>query len=77
MARRSWPALLATAIGLGLVLANRPALAQEPFYKGKTVRLLVNYPAGGATDVVARPTIRAVSPRFFRTVSANELFCQP
>ena len=54
MARRSWPAFFATAIALGLVLANRPAPAQEPFYKGKTVRLLVNYPTGGATDVVAR-----------------------
>jgi putative tricarboxylic transport membrane protein len=29
-------------------------LAQEPFYKGKSLRFLVNYPAGGATDVVAR-----------------------
>jgi tripartite-type tricarboxylate transporter receptor subunit TctC len=54
MARRCWPTFLATAIGLSLFLASRPVLAQEPFYKGKTVRLLVNFPAGGATDVVAR-----------------------
>lgn len=54
MARRSLPTLLAIAIALGFVWASQPAPAQEPFYKGKTVRLLVNYPAGGATDVVAR-----------------------
>jgi tripartite-type tricarboxylate transporter receptor subunit TctC len=54
MARLAWPTLLAAVIGLGFVLASRTVPAQEPFYKGKTVRLLVNYPAGGATDVVAR-----------------------
>lgn len=63
MARRSGPAFLATVIGLGLVLASRSVPAQEPFYKGKTVRLLVNYPAGGATDVVAIPLIILNSKR--------------
>jgi tripartite-type tricarboxylate transporter receptor subunit TctC len=39
-------------------VASQSVLAQEPFYKGKTLRLLVNYPAGGATDVVARLTAK-------------------
>jgi tripartite-type tricarboxylate transporter receptor subunit TctC len=30
------------------------AQAQEPYYKGKTVRFLVNFSAGGPTDVFAR-----------------------
>jgi tripartite-type tricarboxylate transporter receptor subunit TctC len=30
------------------------AHAQEPYYKGKTVRFLVNFSAGGPTDVFAR-----------------------
>ena len=31
-----------------------PAVAQEPFYKGKQVTLLVNFGAGSATDIDAR-----------------------
>ena len=58
MARKSASILLATVIGLGLSLARQSVFAQEPFYKGKTLRLLVNYPAGGATDVVARLAAR-------------------
>ena len=54
MAGKSCCYFLAMLIGLGLCMASRSVLAQEPFYKGKTLRLLVNYPAGGATDVVAR-----------------------
>ena len=30
------------------------ALAQEPYYKGKTVRFLNNFSAGGPTDVFGR-----------------------
>ena len=54
MARKSCRVFFAMAIGLALFMASQSVSAQEPFYKGKTVRLLVNYPAGGATDVVAR-----------------------
>lgn len=50
---------LATVIGLSLLIQSAPA--QEPFYKGKSVRLLVNFPAGGATDVVARLVARYLS----------------
>jgi tripartite-type tricarboxylate transporter receptor subunit TctC len=42
---------VATALAAALV-ASGPAQAQ--FYKGKTVTILVNYPAGGPTDIEAR-----------------------
>jgi tripartite-type tricarboxylate transporter receptor subunit TctC len=50
--------LAGSVVGLSLCLSMFPVFAQEPFYKGKTVRFLVNYPAGGATDVVARLVAR-------------------
>ena len=54
MARKSSRFFLATAIILGLGIPFERVLAQEAVYKGKTLRFVVNYPAGGATDVVAR-----------------------
>ena len=40
---------------LGLiVLAIAPDSAQAQFYKGKTVTMIVNYPAGGPTDLEGR-----------------------
>jgi tripartite-type tricarboxylate transporter receptor subunit TctC len=36
------------------LLAVSPAGAQEPFYKGKRLSLLVNFDAGSATDIDAR-----------------------
>ena len=35
-------------------LALGAAQAQEPFYKGKTVELIIGYPTGGSNDVYAR-----------------------
>jgi tripartite-type tricarboxylate transporter receptor subunit TctC len=35
-------------------LAIGAAQAQEPFYKGKTVELIIGYPPGGSNDVYAR-----------------------
>lgn len=58
MTRKHGVLLLWTVIGLGLSAPFRGALAQEPYYKGKSLRLLVNFPAGGATDVVARLAAR-------------------
>ena len=54
MARQSCRFFLATVISLSVCMPIQSVLAQEPFYKGKSLRFLVNYPAGGATDVVAR-----------------------
>lgn len=31
-----------------------PALAQAPSYPGKPVKVIVGFPAGGPTDIVAR-----------------------
>ena len=54
MARQSCRFFLATVISLSVCMPIQSVRAQEPFYKGKSLRFLVNYPAGGATDVVAR-----------------------
>jgi hypothetical protein len=47
--------LLAAAVGLcAAAIAASSAPAQEPFYKGKRLTLLVNFDAGSATDIDAR-----------------------
>ena len=47
--------LLAAAVGLcAAAVAASSAPAQEPFYKGKRLTLLVNFDAGSATDIDAR-----------------------
>jgi hypothetical protein len=47
--------LWAIAAGVcAVVAAASPASAQEPFYKGKRLTLLVNFDAGSATDIDAR-----------------------
>ena len=47
MARMMLAALIAFAIGL-------PSSAQAQYYKGKTIIMIVNYPAGGPTDIEGR-----------------------
>jgi tripartite-type tricarboxylate transporter receptor subunit TctC len=43
------------AIGIAAVAAAAtPAPAQEPFYKGKRITLLINFAAGGPTDIEGR-----------------------
>jgi tripartite-type tricarboxylate transporter receptor subunit TctC len=44
-----------------LVVAAGPAAAQEPFYKGKTIRIVVGFTAGGGFDVYARTIARHMS----------------
>ncbi len=47
--------LFAAAIGVcAAAIAASSAPAQEPFYKGKRLTLLVNFDAGSATDIDAR-----------------------
>ena len=47
--------LLAAAVAVcAAAVAASPASAQEPFYKGKRLTLLVNFDAGSATDIDAR-----------------------
>jgi tripartite-type tricarboxylate transporter receptor subunit TctC len=47
--------LLTAALAVcAAAFAAAPAAAQEPFYKGKRLTLLVNFDAGSATDIDAR-----------------------
>ena len=53
-------AALVAAIGLGLALSTgvTPAAAQEGFYKGKTIRIVVATSAGGGFDAYTRTMAR-------------------
>lgn len=52
------PALsLVLALALGLLLAGHLG-ADEPFYRGRTIRLVVGYPPGGGFDVYSRVLAR-------------------
>ncbi len=49
--------LLAALCGFSLVVASlAPALAAEktPFYQGKTLNIIINFAAGGPTDIESR-----------------------
>jgi len=56
----------AALIGLSVV-AGAPALAQAPAFPNKPIRIIVPYPAGGATDVAAR----LVAPRLQEELKQN------
>lgn len=59
MAKRLSNLLLVTAaIGMLFNAWVRPAFAQEPFYKGKTIRIIVGFSAGGGYDTYSRVTAR-------------------
>ena len=51
---------LSVTVGVGLLLATwvAPGLAQEDFYRGKTVRIVVGSAAGGGFDTYARAIAR-------------------
>jgi tripartite-type tricarboxylate transporter receptor subunit TctC len=55
---RSVVTLLCLTLGLGT--ASTPGWAQDPFYKGKRLTVLVNYAPGGATDGEARVFARHI-----------------
>ncbi len=42
------------ALGPGLVLSAEPLSAQDSFFAGKTIRIVVGLPAGDAYDIYAR-----------------------
>jgi tripartite-type tricarboxylate transporter receptor subunit TctC len=50
--------LIAIIAGLGLLTSAATTAAQEPFYKGKTVRIIVGFTAGGGFDVYSRTIAR-------------------
>jgi tripartite-type tricarboxylate transporter receptor subunit TctC len=48
----------------GGLIVSRPIQARAQIYPSRTVRIIVGYPAGGTTDVVARLIARWLSERF-------------
>ncbi|SOZ35658.1 Bug family tripartite tricarboxylate transporter substrate binding protein [Cupriavidus neocaledonicus] len=54
----SWLRRLGTGLGIGLCLAAAPVLADT--YPSKPIRLLVPFPASGATDLLARAIAQKV-----------------
>jgi tripartite-type tricarboxylate transporter receptor subunit TctC len=48
------PMLRMSAVALVLCAVALPAIAEEPFYKGKRLTLIINYAAGGPTDIEGR-----------------------
>ena len=60
--RASWLIALAAMLRTGLG-ASDAALAQEPAYPTRPVRLLVGFPPGGALDNITRPLAQRLSER--------------
>ena len=56
--RRSLRGIL---VGFGLLATAAGAFAQEPFYKGKSVRIIVGGSAGGGYDTYTRAIARHLS----------------
>lgn len=50
--------LVALLVGAGLLMPAAAAAAQEPFYKGKTIRIVVGFSAGGGFDAYSRTLAR-------------------
>jgi tripartite-type tricarboxylate transporter receptor subunit TctC len=59
--------LLTAAAVIGSAIAAAPALAQNAPFPNKPIRIIVPYPAGGATDVAAR----LVAPRLQDELKQN------
>jgi hypothetical protein len=60
MRKRMSPFFAAVFFGLLFLCAASIIFAQEPYYKGKTVRFVVNFSAGGPTDVFGRLIARYI-----------------
>ena len=59
MGRKIFSALI--VIGFSLAFRIGTASSQEPFYKGKTIRIIVGFSAGGGYDAYARLIARHLS----------------
>jgi len=64
MRRRAF--LKSTAVTAAVTAAGGPAAFAQSTWPTKPVRLIVSFPAGGATDLVARPWADALSKAFGR-----------
>ncbi|MBI2359096.1 MAG: hypothetical protein HYV04_09365, partial [Deltaproteobacteria bacterium] len=58
MNRRFWSVALTLGLGFLLTLRVEPGVAQEEFYKGKTIRIVVGSAPGGGFDTYARAIAR-------------------
>jgi tripartite-type tricarboxylate transporter receptor subunit TctC len=56
------------AFSVCLLASAAPALAQAPSYPQRTVTLVVGYPPGGSTDMVARTVAQELAPRLGQPV---------
>lgn len=54
MVKAIWHSLLVIVIGLVFNLRTSLLSAQEPYYKGKTIRIIVGFAAGGGVNAEAR-----------------------
>jgi len=52
-------------------LAAAPALAQTPDFPSKTIEIVVPYPPGGSTDVVARKLQQKLSEMWGKPVMVD------
>jgi tripartite-type tricarboxylate transporter receptor subunit TctC len=66
MQRRQFLRFTSVATGAGLLTPMRPARAQS--LAGKQIRLIVPFPAGGPTDIVARPLAQMLGEAVKATV---------
>jgi tripartite-type tricarboxylate transporter receptor subunit TctC len=64
MQRRTFQTALATACLAAGFAGSTPALAQSGAWPNKPVRLVVPFPAGGSTDLVARFIAQGLSEKF-------------
>ena len=62
---QGWTAMVLVA---AMAIAPCSAMAQTGAYPGRTVRMLVPWPAGGGTDMLARPIAQKLSDRLGQTV---------
>ena len=59
MSNKIWRLTMPLTIGFSLMWLVI-AFAQEPFYKGKTIRIIVGFSAGGGFDTYARSVARHI-----------------
>jgi tripartite-type tricarboxylate transporter receptor subunit TctC len=62
--------LLTIGVLLGVIASVVPAYSQEPFYKGKTIRMIVGLAAGGGYDTYSRLIARHMN----RYIPGNPTF---
>ena len=59
--------IVAASLGLS-ALAQSPSTGSAPAYPGKPIRMIVPFPAGGATDILARALSQKLGEKIGQTV---------